>query len=220
MEGLAVSADSAQLATRQGPVFGPLSFSVPEGGVAALAGSAGSGKTSAGLALCGRMKFTHGTIHVGDSQLPGAARKVRRQSAVTLGSDLTPLQGTLRIADEVNRAFWLAGRNHRGTNDQVLAAAGLSGRADQRVRTLTAFELQQLTIALAFVPLVGLVFIDDLGSGVPVAEHGPLWALLARQSQLTGATAVAATLEAAPAADAGATVVVLEDANMTSAVTS
>lgn len=59
-----VIAEGIEVTAEEGPVFGPLSFTLAPVGLTVLGGSGGSGRTALSLVLSGRMKPTAGRLEV------------------------------------------------------------------------------------------------------------------------------------------------------------
>lgn len=80
--GVDVVARGASVRGPRGPVFEGVDLDVPAGGLLAVHGPAGSGRTSLLLALAGRMRLSGGAVRVGGHVLPAEGRRVRRLVAV------------------------------------------------------------------------------------------------------------------------------------------
>ena len=75
-EGIGINGD-------QGPVFGPLDFTIPGQGLTVLAGRRGSGRTALALAISGRMKVDSGRLEVLPAHagmIPTASTTSRRRT--------------------------------------------------------------------------------------------------------------------------------------------
>lgn len=203
-QAFGVDAVGLALRTRQGPVVRPVTFSADPGALVYAYGSAGSGRTSLGLIISGRMKFSDGDLSVGGRKLPKANRWLRQNSVVAPTGSFYGLDDSLRVSEEVNRAYWYTGRKHmRSDRSQIIVDAGLVGLEKSLVRDLTVLQRRALEVSCAFAGHSGLIVIDDLCGGVPRFRHEQLWELLIRLRTRVEVTVVVTALDP-PVEGAGA----------------
>jgi ABC-2 type transport system ATP-binding protein len=160
-EQAAIVARSLELHTRQGRVFGPVSFEAPAASVTALLGASGSGKTALLLALTGRMRASRGSGSVCGFDIGREATKVRRVASLGLISGVNDLESGLTVQQHVAEQRLIIGRARR-TDPDVLAAAGLDIAGRVRARELDAEQRVRLGLALALVGQPRIVALDDL----------------------------------------------------------
>lgn len=217
--GVAVEAQGLSLRGPRGRVFDDVTFAVPPGGLAALVGDAGSGRTALLLTLSGRMRPTGGTAVVGGHRLPEELRAVQRITALGLVAGVTEPDPALTVAEHVSEALdlreGLFGRL-RGRGRRIAAALDRVGlRVDPRMtaQDLLPDEAQLLGVALALVGDPGLILLDDLDEGLPVRAQHALWRRL-KEISGTGVTIIA-TCHDATAAREFAQVVPLQSGRVT-----
>ncbi|WP_181035049.1 ATP-binding cassette domain-containing protein [Arthrobacter sp. B0490] len=104
-----VSVEGLALCAGKRTIFRDVSFDVPTGSLAVLAGPSGRGKTALALALAGRLTPTAGRATVLGLALPRHAGSVRRRVGFTGNESVTPLDGTLTVKHHVAEALQLAG---------------------------------------------------------------------------------------------------------------
>jgi len=157
----ALFARRLELLTRQGHVFGPVSFEAPPGSVTAVLGASGSGKTALLLAMTGRMRATGGTALACGYDIGRQANKVRRIAGLGLICGVNDLEPGLTGQQHVAEQRLIIGRACR-TDRDVLAAAGLNVAGSLRARELSAEQRIRLGLALALVGQPRIIALDDL----------------------------------------------------------
>jgi len=151
-----VSARGLGLRTRRGWVFRDVTLDVAPGELRALAGPAGSGRTSLLLALAGRFKITDGRLdrhgHAALGYVPG----------------VTDPDPNLTVAEHVAERSLLL---RRPVPD--VAPDGLSpGRLG---RDLSPLDRHRLGLALARLENPDLIAVDDADTGLSRNERAELW---------------------------------------------
>jgi ABC-2 type transport system ATP-binding protein len=200
-----VVANALALATPYGPVFGPLTFEMPEKSIVALCGPSGSGATAALLCLSGRMRPTAGRARVCGLDVRTKASRVRSLTGLGIVRGVNDLDEALTCEDHVaeRRLFTPS------PPDDVLARVGLSHFARRRVRSLSAEQRMRLGIALALVGSPHLIAIDDLDREL-TAEQAARVSELLREVADDGVAALVACLDPASAAFADTIVALAE----------
>ena len=196
--GIVVRANELGARTGRGWIYRDVTCVVHEGEVGAIAGPAGSGRTSLLLALAGRMGFSVGALTVCGHDLPDRADAVRSRVALArVGGGVAELEPELRVRDH------LVERGRRGLDrearfDKACGRLGLAVDREALVGGLTASQAVLLSLALALLDEPAVVLLDDLDRGLPGAEQTELWQRLRALTE-DGITVLASTTDPAPA---------------------
>ncbi|WP_019629912.1 ATP-binding cassette domain-containing protein [Actinomadura atramentaria] len=196
-------------------------MSVPPGGLAALTGIAGSGRTALLLTLGGRMRPSGGEAVVGGHELPREMRAVQRIAGLGVVAGVTDLEPALTVREHVSEALdlreGLFGRwRHRARRVQeALDRVGLDVPPRTRADDLAPDEACLLGAALALVGEPRLLLLDDVDEGLPHDRQRALWERLAA---LAGDVTVLATCHDPAPAEGLARIVALPDPHAVEAV--
>jgi len=138
-----------------------------------LLGPNGAGKTTT-LRLClGLVDPDGGTIELMGRSVPGEARAARERVGVVPQHD--NIDPDFTVAENLlvyGRYFGIADAAIRGRIPDLLEFAGLGGRADAKIQTLSGGMKRRLTLARALVNDPELVFMDEPTTGLdPQARH-------------------------------------------------
>jgi lipooligosaccharide transport system ATP-binding protein len=149
-----------------------------------LLGPNGAGKTTT-LRLCLGLTYADaGEIELLGEPVPARAREARRRVGVVPQFD--NLDPDFTVAENLvvfGRYFGLAPRDIAARLPALLEFAGLAGRADARIHTLSGGMKRRLTLARALVNEPQLVFMDEPTTGLdPQARH-LIWERLRRLTQ-------------------------------------
>ena len=149
-----------------------------------LLGHNGAGKTTT-LKLClGLIDPDEGSASLLALEVPARAREARARVGVVPQFD--NLDPDFTVAENLvvyGRYFGLADAAIRARIPQLLEFAGLSGRADARIQTLSGGMKRRLTLARALVNDPQLLFMDEPTTGLdPQARH-LIWERLRRLMQ-------------------------------------
>ncbi|WP_049828875.1 ATP-binding cassette domain-containing protein [Arthrobacter sp. RIT-PI-e] len=200
----ALSVDDLTLRAGKRTIFEDVTFDVPGGSLAVLAGASGSGKTALALALAGRLDVTTGRATVLGQDLPRRAGRVRRRVGFTGNSTVVPLDETLTVKHHVADAVRLAGPwwDLSATSARVDAAIsaandlgaalegvfGADGAAAQFARArLRRTELARdasptarfaLGLVLALLAAPDVLVVGDVAQLRTAAERRAAWAAL------------------------------------------
>ncbi|MDQ0733666.1 ATP-binding cassette domain-containing protein [Arthrobacter agilis] len=200
----AISVEGLTLRAGKRTIFEDVTFDVPAGSLAVLAGPSGTGKSPLALALAGRLTPTAGRASVGGLALPRHAREVRRRVAVTGNATVTPLDETLTVKHHVAEALQLAGpwwrrsatpervdRTITAANDLLGALEDVFGDDDasdplvrarlhrrELVRDAAPAARFALGLVLALVSDPDILVVDDVDQLRTVRERRAAWAAL------------------------------------------
>ncbi|TQN32727.1 ABC transporter family protein [Haloactinospora alba] len=205
--GARVEANGLALRTRQGPVYAGVTFTALPGSLTAFHATSGSGRTSLLLSLAGRMRPSHGSLHVDGHPVPASARRVRRVSALGLFDGVNDLDERLRVTEHLSERTHLrlrpAGRSqHRA----ALSDADLPD-VDTRalVRDLSMVEKRRLGVALALLEEPRLLLVDNADHGLTPDEQADFARTLGKLAD-AGLTVVASCTDATAFQDRATTI--------------
>jgi lipooligosaccharide transport system ATP-binding protein len=174
-------------------VVAGLSFAVPAGTCFGLLGPNGAGKTTT-LRLClGLTTPDAGAITLNGHAIPADAQAARARVGVVpqfdnLDPDFTCVENLLVFG----RYFGLADADIRARIPALLEFAGLTGKADARLATLSGGMKRRLTLARSLVNDPDIVFLDEPTTGLdPQARH-LIWERL-KQLKSAGKTLILTT---------------------------
>ena len=176
-----LTVDSIQKSYGAAPVVRGISFAIEKGECFGLLGPNGAGKTTT-LRLClGLTKHDSGTIELDGHPIPEQARTARRRVGVVpqfdnLDPDFTVEENLFVFA----RYFSLPESEVRPRIPALLEFAGLEGRADEPIASLSGGMKRRLTLARALVNDPAVLVLDEPTTGLdPQARH-LIWERLRR----------------------------------------
>jgi lipooligosaccharide transport system ATP-binding protein len=150
-----------------------ISFSIRAGECFGLLGPNGAGKTTT-LRLClGLIEPDSGRISLGGDPIPKRARQARlRVGVVPQMDNLDPDFSVEENLLVYGRYFGLHDRAISQRIPALLEFAGLAGRAQSRIQTLSGGMKRRLTLARALVNDPDIIFMDEPTTGLdPQARH-------------------------------------------------
>ncbi len=150
-----------------------MSFAVERGECFGLLGPNGAGKTTT-LRLClGLIAAEAGSIELLGRPVPANARQARLRVGVVPQMD--NLDPDFTVAENLlvyGRYFGLPDAEIRARIPDLLIFAGLTGRAESRIQTLSGGMKRRLTLARSLVNNPDIIFMDEPTTGLdPQARH-------------------------------------------------
>ncbi|MFF3945357.1 ATP-binding cassette domain-containing protein [Streptomyces sp. NPDC001902] len=209
-----ITAEGFGLKGPRGWVFREVTFTAPAGGLVAVEGASGSGRTCLLLSLTGRMRATEGRAEVAGLTLPKQLAAVRRVAALGPVTGVAELDPALTVGEHLRERVLLQrrfggslrelvrpGTTDRARVDGALTAAGLDlstlPKAERTAaRDLERLEALRLGTALALLGRPKVLAVDDADHKLAPAEREEAWAML--RAVAAGGTTVLAVCSQAP----------------------
>jgi ABC-type transporter Mla maintaining outer membrane lipid asymmetry ATPase subunit MlaF len=177
--------------------LGGCNLGAPMGGVTAVLGARGTGKTTVFRLLAGLERPDDGAVFVAGKDVGGARgaalRRIQRRMAVVFSpaaGEAHALFATATVLENVEFAMRTAGRVPRrrlGTVAQEeLERFGLAGLAGVLPSELSPPRRSALALARAMALRAPLVLVDDLGGGMGPAQRRALCDLVREESRSRG----------------------------------
>jgi ABC-type lipoprotein export system ATPase subunit len=181
---------------------------VAEGEFVSLVGPSGSGKSTL-LHLAGALDTPDQgrvTVHGRDLAALSTAERARlRRREIGFIFQFFHLIPSLTVAENVELPLVLDRARTDGRVGRIMAAVGLSARADHLPGELSGGEMQRAAIARALVAGPSLILADEPTGNLDSATGAEILELLIGQVRDAGATLVMVTHDSAAAARAGRT---------------
>lgn len=204
---VAVVATGLSLEGGRGWVYQDVDLRIPAGGLTALCGEPGSGRTALLLTLGGRMRFSAGSVTVFGHRLPQQLRAVQRLAALGTVDGVNELEPALTVGEQVSEALDLylgllgpfRPRTRQRRIDAALKRVGLDVDPGMPVWDLQPDEVQLVGAALALIGEPRLLLLDDVGAGLAADRQRALWARL-REIADSGVTVLATCHDPEPPA--------------------
>jgi ABC-2 type transport system ATP-binding protein len=155
-------------------------FEVARGEVFGLLGPNGAGKTTTVEILEGYRARTSGIVSVLGFD-PGP-RPAALRSRVGIVLQSSGMYRHLTVREAV--AHWARLYPHPRDVGEVIALAGLEGREDQRIRTLSGGQARRVDFALALVGDPELIFLDEPTTGFDPAARRAAWEVVRQLADL------------------------------------
>lgn len=153
-----------------------IDFSVRRGELFALLGTNGAGKTSTLEVLEGLARPTSGTVRVFGQDPYRERRTVRPRVGIMLQD--RGFAADLTVAETVR--MWTGTLSNPRPGGEILELAGLTSRANVRVRQLSGGERQRLGLGLAIAGHPDLLFLDEPTAGLDPENRQSAWRLISQ----------------------------------------
>lgn len=164
---------------------------IARGSVFGLLGPNGAGKSTLINILAGVVNKSEGEVRIWDRDIDQRPRDARAALGVVPQEIVADVFFTPREALEVQAGFYGVPKGQR-RSDELLAAVGLSDKADAYVRALSGGMKRRLMVAKAMVHNPPILILDEPTAGVDVELRRQLWAYV-RQLNAEGVTIVLTT---------------------------
>jgi ABC-2 type transport system ATP-binding protein len=201
-----VALDVAGVSHRYGArqALNNVSFSIAAGQIVAILGPNGGGKTTLFRLLSTLIPLQAGSVHVLGASLANDVQQVRRSLGVVFQAP--SLDKKLSVAENIKHQghlYGLAGAALVARQRVMLAALGLSDRANARVETLSGGMRRRVELAKGLIHEPRVLLLDEPSTGLDPAARSDLWAYLRQARAEQGVTIVLTThlLEEADKAD-------------------
>jgi iron complex transport system ATP-binding protein len=176
-----------------------VSIAAPEGGVTALLGPNGGGKTTLLSLLAGVLKPQHGRVLLDGTDISTLSRReIARRIAVVPQETHPAFEYTVMEMVLMGRhphlgAFAVEGPEDLEIARQALDATGTGALAERSYMTLSGGEKQRVIIASALAQSPDLLLLDEPTASLDLAYQLEITSLLARLNHERGVTMVLAT---------------------------
>ena len=151
-----------------------IDLQVPRGSIFGLLGPNGAGKSTFINILAGLVKKTDGTVKIWDRDIDHDPRNARAAIGVVPQEIAADVFFTPRESLEVQAGLYGVPKNER-QSDALLAALGLTDKANAYVRQLSGGMKRRLMVAKAMVHRPPVLILDEPTAGVDVELRRQLW---------------------------------------------
>jgi ABC-2 type transport system ATP-binding protein len=168
-----------------------LDLTIPRGSIFGLLGPNGAGKSTFINTLAGLVTKTAGSVRIWDLDIDAHPRAARAAIGVVPQEVAADVFFTPRESLEVQAGMYGVPKGERRTAE-ILAALGLSDKADSYVRQLSGGMKRRLMVAKAMVHRPPVLILDEPTAGVDVELRRQLWSYVKSLHQ-QGVTVVLTT---------------------------
>lgn len=174
MQGECIRVNEISKSFQGRKVVDGLSFTVASGEVYGLLGHNGAGKSTTIDLILGLKKPDSGAALIWGKDAAKHRKEIFEKTGVQLQS--SAYQAAIRVNElcEEYASFYKNPANYR----ELLEKFGLSSLAKSQVMKLSGGERQKLSVVLALIGSPGLVFLDELTTGLDVAARRDVWRAL------------------------------------------
>ena len=166
-------------------------LAIPRGSIFGLLGPNGAGKSTFINILSGLTRKTGGTVRIWGHDIDREPRSAKAAIGVVPQEISTDVFFTPRESLEVQAGLYGVPKRERRT-DALLAAMGLTEKADAYVRQLSGGMKRRLMVAKAMVHNPPVLVLDEPTAGVDVELRRQLWAYVEELNR-SGVTVVLTT---------------------------
>ncbi len=168
-----------------------LDLRVPRGSIFGLLGPNGAGKSTFINIIAGLVRKTSGTVSVWGRDIDERGRDARAAIGVVPQELAADVFFTPRESLETQAGYYGVPKHERHT-DELLAALGLTDKANAYVRQLSGGMKRRLMVAKAMVHSPPVLILDEPTAGVDVDQRRQLWAYVSELNR-QGVTIVLTT---------------------------
>ncbi|NQV46352.1 MAG: ABC transporter ATP-binding protein [Rhodospirillaceae bacterium] len=173
------------------PALDNVSLAIPRGSFFGLLGPNGAGKSTLINILAGLVTRSSGTAKIWDYDIDSDMRAARRSIGVVPQElNIDPFFTPREALDLQAGLYGVPSANRR--TDEILAAVGLSDKADEYARRLSGGMRRRLLVAKAMVHSPPVLVLDEPTAGVDVDLRRQLWAYV-RELNRNGTTVLLTT---------------------------
>ena len=166
-------------------------LTVPRGSMFGLLGPNGAGKSTLINIIAGVVNKTEGSVKIWDRDIETESRDARSALGVVPQEIVADVFFTPRESLEVQAGFYGVPKDER-RSDELLAALGLSDKANAYVRSLSGGMKRRLMVAKALVHTPPVLILDEPTAGVDVELRRQLWEYI-RKINEEGVTVILTT---------------------------
>lgn len=152
-----------------------LSLTIEDGEVFAIVGPNGAGKTSTVEILEGHRTRTSGRVEVLGFDPQTGGRAYRERIGIVLQEAGMDERFTVRELVSLYAGFYPAPRGV----DEVIELVGLTGKADERTKTLSGGQRRRVDLALGLVGDPQLLYLDEPTTGFDPSARRQAWDVVA-----------------------------------------
>jgi ABC-2 type transport system ATP-binding protein len=152
-----------------------LSLTIEEGEVVAIVGPNGAGKTSTVEILEGHRTRTSGHVEVLGFDPETGGRSYRERIGIVLQEAGMDERFTVRELVSLYAGFYPAPR----AVDEVIDLVGLTGKADERTRTLSGGQRRRVDLAMGLIGDPELLYLDEPTTGFDPSARRQAWDVVA-----------------------------------------
>jgi ABC-2 type transport system ATP-binding protein len=152
-----------------------IDLAIPRGSIFGLLGPNGAGKSTFINILAGMTRKSAGSVTIWGRDIDARPRDARAAIGVVPQEIATDVFFTPRESLEVQAGLYGVPKRERRT-DELLAAMGLTDKADAYVRQLSGGMKRRLMVAKAMVHNPPVLVLDEPTAGVDVELRRQLWA--------------------------------------------
>ena len=170
-----------------------VSFTVPTGETLAITGPSGVGKTTLLHAICGITRVSHGTVHIGDTDVTALPTHKRGIGLVSQTGDLFPTMTVIQNIEFGLRISRMPKADRATRVNELLQLVNLAHLAHRNVADLSGGEARRIALARALAPQPQVLLLDEPLAGLDKETHDSLITDLARVLKQTATTVLLVT---------------------------